>query len=371
MRKSRRVLLASAAALALTIGCAKKDNDAQLATNIKAQMFSDPQTKDAGLQVAVKDGVVTLAGTVPNNGARYEAYKLATTTPGVTKVNDQMVVQAPEQTAQVTPPVTPAPQEMPAPTPAPARDRTRERRKAEAARQARQAEQQKRRDAARREQHAREQRQSRTASQETPPQVAVPSPAPATAADATPPPPPPPQPVTAIFPAGTTVEIQMVDPVDSSVNHEGDEFQATLAQPLTWNGRVVVPAGTDIYLRLVSDTKAGHYKGRTELNLQLVRLEFKGTQYPLVSTTYTVAGGSRGKNTAEKVGGVAALGAIIGAIAGGGKGAAIGAGVGAAGGGVYQGETKPKKVRIAPETKLDFKLDQPLNVTYMPPGNRQ
>jgi len=129
---------------------------------------------------------------------------------------------------------------------------------------------------------------------------------------------------------------------------------------------VVVPAGTDIYLRLVSDTRAGHYKGRTELNLQLVRLEFQGTQYPLVSTTYTVAGGSRGKNTAEKVGGVAALGAIIGAIAGGGKGAAIGAGVGAAGGGVYQGETQAKKVRIAPETKLDFKLDQPLNVTYMP-----
>ncbi|MHB8411005.1 MAG: BON domain-containing protein [Candidatus Acidiferrales bacterium] len=370
MRKSRRVLLVSVAALALTIGCAKKNNDAQLATNIKAQMFTDPQTRDAGLQVAVKDGVVTLTGTVPNNGARYEAYKLATTTPGVTKVNDQMVVQAPEQTAQATPPVNPAPQETPAPAPTTARDRARERRKAEAARRARLAENRKRRDAARREQqkHAREQSQSRAAaSQEVaPPQVPTSAPAPAPAADVMPPPPAPPQPVTAIFPAGTTVEIQMVDPVDSSVNHEGDEFQATLAQPLTWNGRVVVPAGTDIYLRLVSATKAGHYKGRTELNLQLVRLEFKGTQYPLVSTTYTVAGGSRGKNTAEKVGGVAALGAIIGAIAGGGKGAAIGAGVGAAGGGVYQGETKAKKVRIAPETKLDFKLDQPLNVTYMP-----
>ncbi|MHB8754596.1 MAG: BON domain-containing protein [Candidatus Acidiferrales bacterium] len=379
MRKSRRVLLVSVAALALTIGsigCAKRNNDAQLATNIKAQMFSDPQTRDAGLQVAVKDGVVTLAGTVPNNGARYEAYKLATTTPGVTKVNDQMVVQAPEQTAQATPPATPAPREMPASAPAPAANRARERRQAEAARRVRLAEERKRKEAALRElqRHSREQMQARAASRQTfhPPAdaaVTTPAPAPAAAVPAprpTPPAPPPPHPVTAIFPAGTTVEIQMVDPVDSSVNHEGDEFQATLAQPLTWNGRVVVPAGADIYLRLVSDTKAGHYKGRTELNLQLVRLEFNGTQYPLVSTTYTVAGGSRGKNTAEKVGGVAALGAIIGAIAGGGKGAAIGAGVGAAGGGVYQGETKAKKVRIAPETKLDFKLDQPLNVTYMP-----
>src|SRR5487761_615795 len=118
MRKSRRVLLASAAALALTIGCAKKDNDAQLATTIKAQMFSDPQTKDSGLQVAVKDGVVTLSGTVSSDAARYEAYKLATTTPGVTKVNDQTVVQAsvPTQTAEATPPVA-APVETPTPAP--------------------------------------------------------------------------------------------------------------------------------------------------------------------------------------------------------------------------------------------------------------
>lgn len=363
MRKSRSALLISLAAITLAIGCAKKVDDAQLATNIKAQMFSDPQIKDAGLQVAVKDGVVTLSGTVPSDGARYEAYKLATTTPGVTKVNDQMVVQAPEQTAQAAPPVTPAPEEMPAPAPAP--KRTRERRKSKPDRRARLAEHQKNEDADRS-----EQRQSSPALREAaqPPLAVTPAPAPAAAAPA---PPPPPQPVTAIFPAGTTVEIQTVDPVDSSVNHEGDEFQATLAQPLTWNGQVVVPARTNIYLRLTRAAMAGHYKGRTELQLQLVRLEFQGTQYPLISTTYTLAGGSRGKNTAEKVGGAAALGAIIGAIAGGGKGAAIGAGVGAGGGGVYQGATKAKKIRIAPETKLDFKLDQPLNVTYMPPGNSQ
>jgi outer membrane lipoprotein SlyB len=91
-----------------------------------------------------------------------------------------------------------------------------------------------------------------------------------------------------------------------------------------------------------------------------------------VSSTYSLAGSSRGKNTAEKVGGVAALGAIIGALAGGGKGAAIGAGVGAAGGGVYQGATRGKQVKIPSETKLDFQLDQPLTVTVMPrSGNAQ
>jgi outer membrane lipoprotein SlyB len=95
-------------------------------------------------------------------------------------------------------------------------------------------------------------------------------------------------------------------------------------------------------------------------------MEFRGQSYPLVSSTYSLTGDSRGKSTAEKVGGGAVIGAIIGALAGGGKGAAIGAGVGGAGGGVYQGATNGKQVRIPSETKLDFQLDQSVTVTEMP-----
>ncbi|MGA8304695.1 MAG: hypothetical protein WB723_03405, partial [Candidatus Acidiferrales bacterium] len=110
--------------------------------------------------------------------------------------------------------------------------------------------------------------------------------------------------------------------------------------------------------------------GKSELHLELVKMEFQGRSYPLVSTAYSVTGGSRGKNTAAKVGGGAALGAIIGAIAGGGKGAGIGAGVGAAGGAIYQGATKGKQVKIPAETRLDFQLEQPVTVTVLPrPSN--
>ncbi|MGH9704943.1 MAG: hypothetical protein ACRD4K_16325, partial [Candidatus Acidiferrales bacterium] len=55
-----------------------------------------------------------------------------------------------------------------------------------------------------------------------------------------------------------------------------------------------------------------------------------------------------------------------GAIAGGGKGAAIGAGVGGGTGAVYQGATHGQQVNIPSETKLDFRLEQPITVTYMP-----
>ena len=75
---------------------------------------------------------------------------------------------------------------------------------------------------------------------------------------------------------------------------------------------------------------AGKFAGQSEVVLQLDKIKSGGQTYDLQTDQYKKTGSSRGKNTAEKVGGGAVIGSIIGAIAGGGKGAAIGA---AAGGG--------------------------------------
>jgi hypothetical protein len=154
--------------------------------------------------------------------------------------------------------------------------------------------------------------------------------------------------------------------VDSSVNRAGEIFHASLEAPVIFGNEVVVPRGANVYVRLTDASSAGKFSGKSELHLELVKLEYQGQSYPLVSSTYSLAGDSRGKDTAKKVGGGAVLGAIIGAIAGGGKGAAIGAGVGGAGGGVYQGATRGKQVKIPSETKLDFQLDQPVTVSVRP-----
>jgi hypothetical protein len=188
--------------------------------------------------------------------------------------------------------------------------------------------------------------------------VPIPAPAPA--------PPPPPQPVPVQVAADTTLVIRMIDGIDSSVNHAGEIFHAALDAPIMVNDEVLVPKGADVYVRLASASSAGRYTGKSELRLELVKLEFRGQSYPLVSSTYSLAGNSQAKGTAEKVGGGAVIGAIIGAIAGGGRGAAIGAGVGGAGGGIYQGATGGKQVKIPSETKLDFQLGQPVTITAMP-----
>lgn len=369
-RRLRILLITASFGAALICGCGtNKPTDAQLTTNLKAQMFSDPQTKTANLNVAVKDGVVTLSGTAPSDAARYEAYKLAASTPGVTKVNDEMSVQPPQQTAEAA--LSPAAAPPQAPVAAAST--------AEPARKPRAARTQKQH---RSRSEDRAQSEGTTTSQPSaqPTPAATEASAASPSASTNPPVQPPaqqtaatpqPPPETAIFPAGTTVEIQTVDPIDSKTAQAGDQFQAILAQPLTWNSSVVVPKGANVYLRLVAVQASGQYKGRSELQLQLDRVEFQGAEYHLSSSTYTQVGSSRGKDTAKTVGGGAIVGAIIGAIAGGGKGAAIGGIAGAGAGGVYQGVTKAKQVRIPAETVLDFKLDQPLNIPVSSTGVSQ
>ncbi len=201
----------------------------------------------------------------------------------------------------------------------------------------------------------------------------------------TPPPPPPPatpppQPQAAVapapaapmpvgspivIPAGQSLLIRMIDGVDSKTNNVGDIFHASLETDLNVNGTLVARKGTDVYGRLANAKGAGRLAGSSELMLELTRMVINGQDYPVVSSDYTLRGKGRGSNTAEKVGGGAALGAIIGAIAGGGRGAAIGAGAGSAAGAGVQVLTRGQQVKIPSETLLEFRLQQPVTVNAL------
>src|SRR6266513_2032224 len=142
------------------------------------------------------------------------------------------------------------------------------------------------------------------------------------------------------IPAGQSLLVRMIDGVDSSKNHVGDVFHASLETDLTVGDTVVARKGTDVYGRLANAEKSGTFSGKSELQLELTRMVIDGKDYPVVSSDYTLQGKGQGASTAKKVGGIAAAGAIIGAIAGGGKGAAIGAAAGGATGAGVQVLTK-------------------------------
>ncbi len=338
--RQRAIISIAVLAVAFAAGCAKRPDDAAIVANIKTRMLSDAQLMDANFQVTSNRGEVTLSGAVASDAAHLEAYKVASQVPGVTKVNDRLAVQESKS--------APTPVEA-APSPAPAPDRRHKARVKKPASQPEPAE---------------------SVAYVSPPDP-EPNPEPAPEAQPVPPPQPPPppprpQPRLVQIPASSTMTIRMIDGVDSSVNHAGEIFHGALEAPLVVDNQVIVPRGADVYIRLSNSSSAGHMTGKSELHLELVKMDFQGQSYPLVSSTYSVTGSSRGQDTAKKVGGAAVIGAVIGALAGGGRGAAIGAGVGAGGGAVYQGATKGKQVKIPSETKLDFQLAQPLTVTVLP-----
>ena len=164
-------------------------------------------------------------------------------------------------------------------------------------------------------------------------------------------------------PTGTKIEVRMIDTVSSQADPVGSKFQASLNQPLEVGGTVIAPKGALAYGRLVQSRQAGTLTGSSELRLELTGLTVNGAVAPISTSDYSVAGQSRGKQTAERTGIGAGLGAVIGALAGGGKGAAIGAAVGGGAGAASQVITRGKAVNVPSETVLDFSLAAPLTVT--------
>jgi hypothetical protein len=175
----------------------------------------------------------------------------------------------------------------------------------------------------------------------------------------TPPPPPPP----VVIPAGAVLTVTLDQTVNSKTASNGDSFVASLAEPVTVGGSVVLPPATKVTGTIVRAQSAGRFKGNALLQLTLDSLKVNGTPYSIQTTEFEDAGKGRGKRTAIGAGGGAAFGAIVGALAGGGKGAAIGALAGGGAGTAGAAFTGKKDIVLPAETRLHFKLAQPVSIT--------
>lgn len=361
----RKLVVTLAVGLGLIVGCSKARNDETIMNDIKAGLFSDAQTKSANIDVVVKNGTATLVGEVPDENTRYEAFKIAKGTAGVVNVQDQMSFpQARGARAGKTAAIAPSAANAGSVSKS-AREAQRERESLPVRSLAGSANQSSYGAST----QAQDSSQQQSAESQPAPVNNAPPAAPAAAPAPAPAAPAPPTVWQVSIPSGTPIHIQMIDSVDSATNHAGDLFRASLAFPIVVNGEPIVPTGTDVFVKLINSSSAGRMTGRSELTLQLARLDFQGKSYALASDDYQDVGKSRGKRTAETVGIGAAVGAALGGIFGGGKGAAIGAGVGGGGGAAAEAATKGQQVRIPSETKLDFNLQQPVDITSSPDKN--
>jgi hypothetical protein len=164
------------------------------------------------------------------------------------------------------------------------------------------------------------------------------------------------------IPADTNVTIRMIDSVNSETSRLGETFRASLDEPIIVNGQEIVPRGADVLTKLVTNQQSGKIQGTTLLTLALSTITINGRPVDVTSTDVKTESSSRGARSGKVIGGTAALGAIVGAIAGGGKGAAIGAGSGAAIGTGAEVLTGGQKVKIPSETRLTFRLQNPVQL---------
>jgi hypothetical protein len=192
----------------------------------------------------------------------------------------------------------------------------------------------------------------------TPAAAPPPTPAPAPAEQ------PKPEPI--VVPAGTALVVTVDQKLSSKDSQSGQTFLATLAQPVSIEGKPAIPKGSKVTGTVITAKSKGKIKGEGELVVALSSITVRGNNYPIQTGTLDSTVKGKGKRTAATTGGGAAGGALIGGLAGGGKGAGIGALVGAAGGLVGGAMTGNKQIEIPAETALTFTLSQALTLPPRP-----
>ena len=331
--------------LILAVACTKIPNDAQVTAGIQSKLGSDSGLQNKQINVQAANGTVTLSGNVDTDAQRDAASKYAASEPGVKTVINNLQVAPLAATSVPAPSAAPPEQSQPAPEtrskPTPSRKKP-----------ARKSQEDYRSDS------------SPSSSEEQPAQPAQAAQAQPTAVQAPAPPPPPPEPQKVTVPSGTTLPVRLADTIDSATAQTGDKFRATLDSPIAVDGEVVVPAHYDVEGHLVAAQSSGKFQGRALLELQLDRIKVGDRWYNVQTDHFKQETGSRGKNTAEKVGAGAVAGAILGGIFGGGKGAAIGTVAGAGAGGGVQAASKKPDIKLSSERLLTFTLQSP--VTLVP-----
>jgi hypothetical protein len=347
---SRAILAAAALTIAFGFaGCKSSTppaptDDAGLTAALQSRIAADSALSNEPVQAAVQKQVATLNGTVSNEAARSLAAADAAQVAGIKTVINNLTVQAPAPAATAAAAPPPPLPEPPAPvTPKPKQPATIKQKSAPIVREPVR-------------QPAPVEAPSQAAEVAPPPEQLAPPPSP--------PPPPPPRPAfrNITLNPGTILPIRITQTLDSATTQQGETFTGTIASDIVSDGVVVIRTGTPVTGRVVAVQEAAHYKGSSLLTIELTSVNRRGDPLTVNTEPYSVKGKGRGANTAEKVGGGAAVGAILGGILGGGKGAAIGA---AAGGGVGAGAntiTRGQQVQITSESLIRFNLTNTLSL---------
>jgi len=164
------------------------------------------------------------------------------------------------------------------------------------------------------------------------------------------------------IPSGTTLPLDLATAVASDTSKVEQPVHATLRAPVTVNGQVALPAGSEVAGVVTQAEGSGRVKGRARIAMRFNSVRANGESYDIRTSGYAQEAEATKKKDAEKIAIGAGAGAALGAILGGGGGAAKGAAIGGAGGTGVVLATKGKEIRLGPGANITTRLTAPLVV---------
>jgi hypothetical protein len=191
---------------------------------------------------------------------------------------------------------------------------------------------------------------------------------------------------------GTEIHLTLLTPISSSISREGDPFIAVLAQPVSFDSRIILPAGTRVHGVVGTIQKAKNFslfRGQAYMNLAFKSIEIDSRLIP-VQMSLVAIGQPRidsysqprrdikiteGEVVQEKHD---YKGDALGMVIGGGGGSLVGVlfsnvtrglGIGLAAGAVYVVARKGKEIEMPAQTGLLARLDSTVTVPYISAAN--
>jgi hypothetical protein len=167
---------------------------------------------------------------------------------------------------------------------------------------------------------------------------------------------------TSVLPVGTTLEVQLDQPISAKDSRVGDRFTAHVTTPVVaQSGAVVVPAGA-----IVEGHVTGIEPSRDPTRPALIRLDFDALRvgdrsYPFTaSVERTTIPGRSNDDLKKKAGTGAAVGGVLGAVLGRGdlKDIVVGGAIGAAAGSLISLGIDRVEARLPEGTRLTLRNDR-------------
>lgn len=180
---------------------------------------------------------------------------------------------------------------------------------------------------------------------------------------------------------GTLLRVRMQESLSTATTAPGTKFTAEVMEPVTNNGRVIIPIGSVLEGQVTSVHAGRRISGAASLHLEPESVTLPdGTMYvvhaQLIDTTLgsfnidregTLKRRDRAKETLAVTALATGSGAVAGAMIGGGVGAVVGAGIGA-GASTVMWLKQERQATLDKDSRLVFSLTSPIMLKPLHPN---